>query len=437
MKAKKIISILLSVFMLLTPLFTIPAQAAQTDYVASLSSIQAYQNFLDELMIEYNISGVAYVTQNGRVLCQSAVGMQNTIENKPMTIDTLFPVGSISKQFCATAILLLQEQGKLSVNDTLDQYFPEYVIGKDITIKNLLTMRSGIRDYVNIDNQYKGHENPVEEYTLSDTASKEENHKAILDWLFTQNLKFTPDRAYSYSNSNYLLLSIIVEQVSCINYTDFIKQNIFSPLNMTNSGFYEELVDSPDLAEHHVPDELKHLMDPTFKGLSQGAGDLVSNSKDMDKWMTSLADGKLLSEESFKEMTTPQTPDSNYVYGIIADLKNGSLSHTGAVATYLSVMFTCPEQKLNIFVITNDAETLVYDILYAAQDIADISIKGSMLGDIDGDGKVTILDATAIQMHLAEIATLFKEQIECGDTDGDGKLTVLDATEIQFFLAEL
>ncbi len=435
MKSKKIISLLLSVFMVLIPLFTLPTQAAQTDLSTTCEqSLQAYQNILDEMMVEYNISGVAYVTHNGRVLCQSARGMQNTKENKPITIDTLFPIGSISKQFCAATVLLLQEQGKLSVDDKLSMYFPEYTIGKDITIKNLLTMRSGIRDHVNYDPQYKGNEIPTDQYPLSNTATEEENQKAILDWLFTQKLKFTPDKSFSYSNTNFFLLSLIVEKVSGMSYTDFVKQNIFAPLEMTNSGFYEELVDSPDLAENHELEEYQPFIDPRIKGLAQGAGDLVTNAKDLDKWMTALPNGTLLSEESFKEMITT---DYIYGYGVNVDSEFCSISHNGATVTYISEMMSYYEKNLNIFVVTNDAASLEFSTAFFVQEVDERMNTDTMLGDIDGDGKVTILDATAIQLHLAEITALTEEQIEYSDTNGDSDLTILDATEIQLFLAEL
>ncbi len=431
---KKTLSILLTAIMMLTPLFALPTQAAEIgDSVASVSSMQAYQNFLDELLIEYNISGVAYVTQNGRVLCQSTRGMQNTEENIPITIDTIFPVGSISKQFCATAILLLQEQGKLSVNDTLSMYFPKYEIGKDITIKNLLNMRSGIRDHVNYDSQYKGNEIPTDGYYLYMTSTKEENQKTITDWLFTQELKFTPGKLFAYSNSNFLLLSMIVEQVSGMNYTDFVKQNIFAPLNMTNSGFYEELVNDPNLAEPCLPEGILPS-DPYFHGMAQGAGDIALNAIDLDKWMTSLAQGKLLSEESYKEMTTSI---DGYGYGISCDDENGSLYHTGATYPYLSVMSTFPEKNLNIFVVTTDEEGLEYEILYAAEDIIEVVNTDTMLGNIDGDSDVTILDATAIQLHLAHFQTLNKEQMQCADTNGDGEISIHDVSEIQRFIAKL
>lgn len=434
MKTKRAISIILAVFMLLTPMFTLSVQAAESgDSVAPVSSMKAYQDFLDELMIEYNISGVAYVTQDGRVLCQSARGMHNPEENKEMSIGTLFPVGSISKQFCATSILLLQEQGKLSVDDKLSKYFPEYTIGKDVTIKNLLNMRSGIRDHINKDNQYKGHEYPTDWYTVTTTATQEENQKSILNWLFTQELKFAPDKMFSYSNSNFLLLSIIVEQVSGMDYYEFIKQNVFKPLGMTNSGFYEELVNDPNLAAPYIHDGVL-LLDPNLHGISQGAGDIVSNAKDMDIWMTSLAEGTLLSDESFKEMSTPV---DIYGYGIFYDDTVDGLYHTGGYYPYVSVMYTFPDKNLNIFVVTSNVDELEYDILYAAQDILVEVNSDVKLGDVDGDSDVSILDATAIQLHVAQLQPISDDLAMYGDTDNDGDISVMDATAIQLFIAGL
>lgn len=431
---KKTLSVILAVFMLLTPLFAVSTQAAEIqNSVVTTSSMKAYQDFLDELMVEYNITGIAYVTHNGRVLCQSTRGMQNTKENKEITIDTLFPIGSISKQFCAATVLLLQEQGKLDVNETIDKYIPEYKYAKDITIKNLLNMRSGIRDIVNYDSQYKGQEDPTKLYTLSDTATKEENHQVIIEWLNTQALKFTPDKSSSYSNTNYTILSIIVERASGIDYADFVKHNIFEPLKMTNSGFYEELVESPNLAEHHLPEGMMPI-DPYYKGFAQGAGDIVSNAKDMDKWMTALSKGTLLSEESFDAMTTPI---QGYGYGVNVDNELCSIFHNGSATTYISAMLCFYEKNFNVFVVTSDAESLEYPTDYFVMDVADEINTDIMLGDVDGDGDVSIIDATAVQLYIAQLEKLSKEQAYYADTDGDGALSIMDATEIQLFIAGL
>ena len=114
------------------------------------------------------------LTKNGKVIAQSTRGMANTAEGKEVTIDTLFPIGSNSKQFCAVAIFMLNEQGKLSLDDTLSKYFPEYTAGADVTIRQMLTMRSGIRDF---------QEGAFREFEPTVGGTQEENQQKILDWL--------------------------------------------------------------------------------------------------------------------------------------------------------------------------------------------------------------------------------------------------------------
>ena len=236
----------------------------------------------------------------------------NTESNKPRTLDTVMPIGSVSKQFCAVAILQLRDQGKLSLDDTLSKYFPEYEIGKDITLKNLLTMRSGILDYLSVINS--------EEF--SPNNSEEENIKRIKQSLFTQDLYTEPDTEYDYSNSNFFLLANVVELVSGQKYIDYVRKNIFEPLGMKNSGSVGETYSS--------------LTGSEVIGLAKGAGDIISNVYDIDKWMTGLKSGKVISRESYEEMTTNYSPESSekYGYGIMTGL-HGGVGHSGGIGTYI------------------------------------------------------------------------------------------------------
>ena len=298
-----------------------------------ISVIDDLQQYYDDLMQKQKYFGVLYITRNGRTLVSSSYG--NTAY--PITIDTLFPIGSVSKQFCAAAIMLLSEQGKLSVDDTLEKYFPDYTAGKDITLKNLLQMRSGIPEY----QSYADALFSNGDISVDKTAA--ENKAAILKKLFEQPLRFEPDKTFEYSNSNFLLLSEIVGQVSGIPYSDFIRENIFTPLGMDHSGFYEDLVESEDLAPIRISDYTP--LEPYTRGITQGAGDIVSCAEDMDKWMTSLHTYTILSKESVSEMSTPV---SGYGYGVGAD-KDGCLSHTGAIAAYMSFNYINPAIGYHLF----------------------------------------------------------------------------------------
>ncbi len=390
-------------------------------FSASAEGTATAQSLVDELTSENSFTGVLYATRNGEVIAEYANGFANTDEGKEITADTLFPIGSLSKQFCATAVLLLKEQGKLSVDNKITEYFPEYEIGKELTIKNLLTNRSGIRNY---------QEGIVYgDYELSFEATSAENKQTIKNWIFSKELSFKPDSRYEYSNTNFFLLSLIVEQVSEQSYTDFVKENILIPMEMNNSGFYEEMYDHPELAEHHG-----ELTDPMCKGYAQGAGDLVSNAKDLDKWMTSFKEHSLLSEESYTEMTTDYSPSVGYGYGI-GVLPGGGLSHTGAITTYVCTASTYPEDGTNIFAITNDWEeyeenlfNVAYNLEYKLQ---------LTYGDVTNDKNINVKDATLIQKASAKMFNLSENENLCADVNIDGKVNVKDATAIQKYSAKI
>lgn len=413
MKTKKITATLISALLLISILLSTT--------VISASAKESAQAYLDEQMAKTDMSGVLYVTKNGEVLCQAAQGMADTEKGKEMTVDTLFPIGSLSKQFCATAVLILQEQGKLSVENKVTDYFPEYTIAEELTVKNLLTNRSGIRNYQ--EGIFYG------DYELSFDATSAENKQTILDWIYSQELSFKPDSKYEYSNTNFFLLSIIVEKVSEQSYMDFVKENILTPMEMTNSGFYEELYDHPDLAEHHG-----ELTDPMCKGYAQGAGDLVSNAKDLDKWMTSFKERSLLSEESYIEMTTDYSPGVGYGYGI-GVLSNGGLTHTGAITTYICTASTYPEEGINIFAITNNWEKYETEMFTIAYDLEEKLLL--VYGDINADKNVNVKDATIIQKYAAKIFNLRENELLCADVNSDGKVNVKDATAIQKYIAKI
>ena len=176
------------------------------------------------------ICGVVWAERDGKKIASYSNGALYSYVK--ITTDTPMPIGSVSKQFCAAAILILQERGRLSVNDTLDRYYPEYAEGRKITLHNMLSQRSGI---VNLDAS-----TPLGEVTYDKTD--EENTSALLGWLFKQPLGFEPGDRYEYSNFNFILLGNIVEKVSGQKYVDFLRENIFKPLKMDHSGSVDSVL---------------------------------------------------------------------------------------------------------------------------------------------------------------------------------------------------
>ncbi len=317
------------------PSTTIVDSTTNTDATMSPEEIKVH---MDNVITENKFEGIVYLTQNGSVVYQSASGKDEM--GNDLTVGSSMYIGSVSKQFCSTAIMMLKEQGKLSVDDTLDKYFPEYEIGKDIAIKNLLTMRSGIINTLDVE-------------SLIIDEIDEMNIDNFKEWIFKQPLKFEPDSKFDYSNTNYFLLSCIVEQVSGNNYNNYIRENIFEPLKMSNTGFVSEVADNPNWNNGHNPEIIKS--DIAYLSLIlKGAGDISSNSYDMDKWKTGLVSGKIISRESYEEMIVDYSPDysKHYGYGLMG-MFNGGIGHTGSVFVYTTLDYTNEKYGYNLFISNN------------------------------------------------------------------------------------
>lgn len=311
---------------------------------------------LDAVIKENECEGTAYITQFGEKVYQYSGG--EDVNGDKITIDTPLPVGSVSKQFCAAVIMKLCEEGKLSTDDTLDKFFPDYKEGKKLTLHNLLSMRSGISDIVNHGN--------LNEVNL--TGNYDDNRKLVRDEIFKQSLTFKPDSAYEYSNSNYILLSAVAEAVTGEKYCGLLRKYIFEPLNMTGTGSTDEYVNG-------VPKWSGKLDYTDIPGVATGAGDIVSTGPDMDKWLTGLKSGKVVSEESYKKMITEYSEDngSSYGYGFILNYKGG-IGHDGAIMIknipYCAYDYTGTGNGYNIILEcsdcnTGDLEALRNDILNA------------------------------------------------------------------------
>lgn len=298
------------------------------------------KNQLDEALANINFDGIVQITRGGEAIYQYVKGSDDN--GQPLTIDASLPVGSVSKQFCAASVMLLCDQNKLSVDETIDKYFPDYKHGKKITIKNLLNMSSGIPEYFALfmDAESLG-------------ADEAENIKIIEDMLFAEELDFEPGDDYEYSNSNYLLLSEIVEQVSGVPYHDYIKTNFLKPLGMTSTGFVEEITGDYEWTSALSKTEL--MNETTSPGLAKGAGDIVTNAADMDKWMHGLSSGKVISTDAFRQMTENVNPNSfeDYSYGLWKMAYDG-VGHAGRIPPHFGALdYFNTERDVYLFAATN------------------------------------------------------------------------------------
>lgn len=328
------------------------------------------QDWLEKKLEANNFNGIARVSKNGKVICEAVNGTISTNSKKKIKKDTMFAIASCSKQFTAAGIMLLKQDGKLSVNDKLSKFFPKYKYGKKITVKNLLTMRSGIPDFLNEQSSFK-------KYDIKKTASEENNRKLTKKWILSQDLKFTPGGMYDYNNSNYFLLAEIIEEASGDSFADFMRKRFFEPLGMYDTDVNEELAYYDRLAVSDVDpsdlpgvDEKKQPLTIRVRGLNVGNGGLISTAEDMDKWLTSLRTNKILTRKSVKEMTTDHNKDwEHYGYGLKTIKKDGAVWHVGALDYYGSFTYTIPSKGYNFFAVTSDKKSMNTDIYTFAFDI--------------------------------------------------------------------
>ncbi len=357
---KKMFSIILCFALLLSFTACTKDEVENTENTETTAPTQAFElkvtqettDKLDEKLSDFE--GIVYVTHNGELIYSHANGKDEC--GNDLTVDTPMYVGSVSKQFCATSIMILKEQNKLSVDDTLDKYFPEYNYGKDITIKNLLTMRSGIPEILG----------NAQGYSADKTES--ENIEIIKNWIFEQPLDFEPDTMHTYSNSNYFLLGYIVEIVSGQHYNDFIRNNIFEPLSMENSGFVSEVKDN-DFFSNSLTFET-FTVGEDADGLCKGAGDIVTTAPDIDKWMTGLQSGKIITEESYMEMIEEYSTDMGQHYGYaIMGLYKGGKGHAGHIGEYFAIDYFHEDYGINLYAVSKVSPDDVTNMPESVMDI--------------------------------------------------------------------
>lgn len=306
--------------------------------------------------------GVALVAEGDNILFAKGYGYADRDDKRENNTETRFAIASNTKQFTAAAIMKLVDENKISLNETIDKYFPKYKYGNKITIKDLIQMRSGIPDYLNdvdsffIDEESRG---IIKEYETGNYYDKyvEDNRwssEKILKNLYLTELYFEPNEMYDYCNTNYYLLGLIIEQVSGLSYEDYLKKYIFEPYKMTSTNLKMEKLD----AKGHGSDVSGEIVaSPNF---TYAAGAIHSNVFDLFTWMRMLHTGQVISEKSYNEMITPV---DTYGYGLI--IEDNVIKHGGVIDGFKSYTQYDVENDITIIVLQNaDSEVVNLDAKY-------------------------------------------------------------------------
>ena len=322
------------------------------------------ERYLDEESAYKGFQGVALVAQGNEIKFAKAYGNADYDDNIVNKVNTRFAIASNTKQFTAVAIMQLMEDGKINLDDTIDKYFPKFKYANQITVRELLQMRSGLVDYLNaVELYFKDEEslkilNDYREKAYFDEYVSDSRWTAdiILNNLYLSELQFEPGQAYDYCNTNYYLLGLIIEQASGVSYEDYIKENIFKPCGMKISSMSAE---DTDAKGHGSVESGEIVVNPKF---TFAAGNIYTNVYDLLRWERMFHTGKLLSQESYNEMITP-SEDSGYGFGLI--ISDGIIRHSGVIDGFNSYTEYDPAKDITIIILENyDPSTAVLEAKY-------------------------------------------------------------------------
>jgi CubicO group peptidase (beta-lactamase class C family) len=312
---------------------------------------------LDSLYKTFFFAGdpgaVVLLAKNGSPVFKKAYGMAHTELNVPMNTDHKLGIGSISKQFAAVSILLLQQEGKLNIKDDIHQYLPAYnTHGRVITIENLLTHTSGIPSYTEL-------------YGFDSLVDKKVSVHKLVKFFEAAPLLFEPGSNWSYSNSGYVLAAEIVKKRSGIPFNDFLQQRIFKPLLMTETSIgTSDYTIANKTGEYASNNKGRVKMETQYDWYwAYGAGQIVSTADDMLKWDQALYNPAFLSPAvlaiAHKTFLLTSGQPANYGLGwAIGSFKNRMMiQHGGAIGGYRALGMRVPEDHLYLLTLSNSGNT--------------------------------------------------------------------------------
>ncbi|HEV8431769.1 MAG TPA: serine hydrolase domain-containing protein [Thermoanaerobaculia bacterium] len=288
------------------------------------------------------------VVKDGKIAYVHAYGNARLDPAVPATTQMRYSIGSISKQFTASALLMMQEEGKLSLDDKVVRWIPEATRAKDVTIREILSMTSGYQDFW------------PQDYVMPNMMNPATPDEVVNGWA-KKPLDFEPGSKWQYSNTNYVIAGMIFERVSGMPLVDFLQQRVFGPLQMTS-------VFNTDVAALPATDAMRYLRyaagplrvaPKEGKGWMYAAGELAMTASDLAKWDISIIDQSILKPESYRELEHEVELSSgvgtHYALGVGVSLADNrrQLSHGGEVSGFTAQNTVYPDDRAAIVVLTN------------------------------------------------------------------------------------
>lgn len=336
-----------------------------------------YQQIDSLVKMRTRFNGCVLVSGDNNIFYERNQGFSNFDKQTPLNESTAFLLASCSKQFTAAGVMILREEGKLRLEDPVKNYISEFPY-ENVTIEHLLTHTSGLPDYMQLIQKYSD---------KSHFVTNEAVMKLLIE--HPQKLAFTPDTQFQYSNTGYVVLSLILENVSGMSYKTFMETRIFKPLGMNRSLVYnrragQEFMDNYALGyvfsngKYVLPDSLPSYKYVTYMDGITGDDGISSCVTDLKTWTEAFNAGKIVSAESRNLMYTSHRlqdgSETNYGFGFM--VRKGPavedvIFHSGSWPGYATMIVHLPEQNESIFILSNTE----YEMSFLTDEIISVLIK--------------------------------------------------------------
>jgi CubicO group peptidase (beta-lactamase class C family) len=403
----------------------IPAQNSSASPTAEQISAKV-DEYMNAAVKVDGFSGSILVARDGKPLVSKGYGMANIELDVPNSSSTVFRLGSITKQFTAMAIMILQERGKLNVSDSICKYFAECPAAwQAITVKHLLTHTSGIPSYTSFPDFAK-------------TAVRPISSAEMFGLLKDKPLDFAVGEKYAYNNSAYFLLGTIIEKVSGQSYADFLQENIFTPLGMKETGYDVSARIIKKRAAGYARQSGEFInaayLDMTIPG---AAGALYSTTGDLLIWDQALYTEKLISRKSLDETFTPFKNNYGYGWSIGKQFDRQVIAHGGAIFGFATQISRFPTDKVTVIVLSNVQGAPAGRI---ANDLAAINFGAAY--KIPQERKEITVDPKVLEKYAGDyqlaapkivISILFENGRLFGQVAGQSKFALSAESETVFF----
>jgi len=322
---------------------TAPAATVST---ASLPQADELDAAIETAMKEASIPGaiVGIWAPEGEYV--KTFGVADEATGAPMETGFYHRIGSISKTFTTDALLILVDQGKVSLDDPIAKYVPEVPSGDTITLRNLARMSSGLTTYDESDEFVDGY--------FADT-SQSYTPSQMLSFALDKPAAFEPGTEFSYSNTNTTLIGLVVEKVSGQSLAEFVAENILAPLEMTHTSYPTTAeIPEPHAQGYTKVGDIEEIATTWNPSWGWGAGNMISTLDDMKIWAKEIGTGSLLEPETQQERINSNvqwSDDTTYGLGIFN--ANGWLGHSGSIFGYQTLVLYLPEQQTSLVFFTN------------------------------------------------------------------------------------